>query len=34
MRVPTIVLIAVAVLLIPEWAEAGKEGGGLGKVEA
>jgi hypothetical protein len=27
MRVPTIVLIAVAVLLIPEWAEAGKEGG-------
>jgi hypothetical protein len=30
MRVPTIVLIAVAVLLIPEWAEAG----GWGKVEA
>ena len=31
MRVPTIVLIAVAVLLIPEWAEAGKEGGGGGR---
>jgi hypothetical protein len=32
MRVPTIVLIAVAVLLIPEWTEAG-EGGGRSKLE-
>jgi hypothetical protein len=30
--VPTIVLIAVAVLLIPEWTEAG-EGGGRSKLE-
>jgi hypothetical protein len=33
MRVPTIVLIAVAVLLIPEWAEAGKAGGEKSKLE-